>query len=97
MIKTSGHRVSPLEIEEAALHSGVVTEAVAHGVHDDRLGQAIRLVARGDAHSETTLRAHLKAELPSHMQPRIIDWRTDLPRNANGKIDRAAIRLEAQP
>ncbi|MDB5713635.1 MAG: AMP-dependent synthetase and ligase [Sphingomonadales bacterium] len=94
MIKTSGHRVSPLEIEEAAMASGVVAEAVAHGVHDDRLGQAIRLVARGDAGGEGTLRAHLKAELPGHMQPRVVEWRSDLPRNANGKIDRAAIRAE---
>jgi acyl-CoA ligase (AMP-forming) (exosortase A-associated) len=95
MIKTSGHRVSPLEIEEAALASGVVGEAVAHGIYDERLGQAIRLVARGDAIGETALRAHLKAELPSHMQPRVVEWRAELPRNANGKIDRATIRAEA--
>jgi acyl-CoA ligase (AMP-forming) (exosortase A-associated) len=94
MIKTSGHRVSPLEIEEAAMASGVVAEAVAHGIHDERLGQAIRLVARGDASSEPILRTHLKAELPSHMQPRMIEWRSELPRNANGKIDRAALRAE---
>jgi acyl-CoA ligase (AMP-forming) (exosortase A-associated) len=94
MIKTSGHRVSPLEIEEAAIASGVVAEAVAHGIYDERLGQAIRLVARGDANDEATLRAHLKAELPGHMQPRLLEWRPELPRNANGKIDRAAIRAE---
>jgi acyl-CoA ligase (AMP-forming) (exosortase A-associated) len=96
MIKTSGHRVSPLEIEEAAVNSGVVAEAVAHGVYDERLGQAIRLIARGKAADEATLRAHLKAELPSHMQPRTVEWRTELPRNANGKIDRAAIRADFQ-
>jgi acyl-CoA ligase (AMP-forming) (exosortase A-associated) len=95
MIKTSGHRVSPLEIEEAAIASGVVAEAVAHGIYDERLGQAIRLVARGDAGGEPALRAHLKAELPGHMQPRVVEWRAELPRNANGKIDRAAIRAEA--
>jgi acyl-coenzyme A synthetase/AMP-(fatty) acid ligase len=94
MIKTSGHRVSPLEIEEAAIASGVVAEAVAHGIYDDRLGQAIRLVARGDAGEEGTLRAHLKAELPGHMQPRVVEWRDEMPRNANGKIDRTAIRAE---
>jgi acyl-CoA ligase (AMP-forming) (exosortase A-associated) len=94
MIKTSGHRVSPLEIEEAALASGVVAEAVAHGIYDERLGQAIRLVARGDASGEAALRTYLKAELPGHMQPRVVDWRSALPRNANGKIDRAALRAE---
>ena len=96
MIKSSGHRISPLEIEEAALASGGVSEAVAHGVPDPRLGQAIRLVARGSG-NEAQLRAFLKTELPSHMQPRVIDWRDAMPKNANGKIDRAALRAEVTP
>ncbi len=93
MIKSSGHRISPLEIEEAALSSGSVAEAVAHGFADERLGQAIRLVVRGTG-DEDALRAHLKTELPSHMQPGIIEWRDAMPTNANGKIDRAALKAE---
>jgi acyl-CoA ligase (AMP-forming) (exosortase A-associated) len=93
MIKSSGHRISPLEIEDAALASGVVAEAVAHGVTDERLGQAIRLVVRGGG-DDAVLRKYLKSELPSHMQPRMIEWRDDMPKNANGKIDRAALRAE---
>jgi acyl-coenzyme A synthetase/AMP-(fatty) acid ligase len=46
MIKTSGNRVSPTEIEEAAFATGLVAEVAAFGVADDRLGQAILLVAR---------------------------------------------------
>ncbi len=50
MIKTSGNRVSPTEVEEAAVASGVVAEAVALGVPDDRLGEAIAAGrARGGA------------------------------------------------
>jgi acyl-CoA ligase (AMP-forming) (exosortase A-associated) len=93
MIKTSGHRISPLEIEEAALSSGMVAEAVAHAIPDPATGQATRLVLRGTGDS-AALSAHLKRELPSHMQPKIIEWRDELPRNANGKIDRSAIRSE---
>jgi acyl-CoA ligase (AMP-forming) (exosortase A-associated) len=93
MIKTSGHRISPLEIEEAALASGVVAEAVAHAIPDAATGQSTRLVVRGTGDSDT-LSAHLKRDLPSHMQPKTIDWRDELPRNANGKIDRSAIRSE---
>ncbi len=93
MIKSSGHRISPLEIEEAALASGIVAEAVAHGIPDDRLGHAIRLVVRG-FEDDAALRAFLKTELPSHMQPRIIDWRETMPTNANGKIDRSALKAE---
>lgn len=95
MIKTSGHRISPLEIEEAALASGVVAEAVAHAIPDAATGQATRLVVRGSG-DDAALRAHLKRDLPSHMQPKLIDWRVELPRNANGKIDRSAIRGEVQ-
>lgn len=93
MIKSSGHRISPLEIEEAALAAGAV-EAVAHGIPDERLGQAIRLILRGEG-DEDMVRAHLRAELPSHMQPKIIEWRDEMPRNANGKVDRAALKAEA--
>ena len=93
MIKSSGHRISPLEIEEAALASGIAAEAVAHGIPDDRLGQAIRLVVRGSG-DEGALRAYLKGELPGHMQPRIVEWRDAMPKNANGKIDRAAIKAD---
>ena len=94
MIKSSGHRISPLEIEEAALAGGAV-EAVAHGIPDERLGQAIRLILRGEG-DEDMVRAHLRAELPSHMQPKIIEWRDEMPRNANGKIDRASLKAEFQ-
>jgi acyl-CoA ligase (AMP-forming) (exosortase A-associated) len=92
MIKVSGNRISPTEIEAVAQASGIVAEAVAFGVPDDRLGQVIILVARG---IETpALLAHFKAELPSFMVPKQIIWKTELPRNANGKLDRAAIKSE---
>ncbi|MEP6786189.1 MAG: acyl-CoA ligase (AMP-forming), exosortase A system-associated [Sphingomonadales bacterium] len=90
MIKSSGHRISPMEIEQAALGSGIVAEAVAHGIFDVALGQAIRLVVRGTGDGDA-LATYLKRELPSHMQPRVVEWRDELPRNANGKVDRAAI------
>jgi len=93
MIKVSGNRVSPTEIEEAAIASGAVAEAVAIGVPDARLGQAIRLVVRG-AGDEAQLLAYFKAELPSFQQPREVIWVDDLPRNPNGKLDRIAIARE---
>lgn len=91
MIKSAGNRISPQEIEDAALASGVVTEAVALGIPDDRLGQAVHLVVRGDG-DRNHLSKHLQRELPTFMQPTRVHWHDALPRNANGKIDRAAIR-----
>jgi acyl-CoA ligase (AMP-forming) (exosortase A-associated) len=95
MIKTSGNRVSPTEVEEAAVASGIAAEAVALGIPDDRLGEAIALVVRPEApEREEALRAHLKRELPNFMQPQAILWRSALPRGPNGKLDREGLKRE---
>ena len=97
MIKTSGNRLSPQEIEEEAVGSGAAAQAIAVGISDEAIGQAILLVAEpvpGVADPETRLVRHLRSTLPAFMQPRTIVWRDPLPRNANGKIDRAALRAE---
>jgi acyl-CoA ligase (AMP-forming) (exosortase A-associated) len=95
MIKTSGNRVSPTEVEEAAVASGLAAEAVAIGYPDDRLGEAIALIVRpaGEA-DEGALRNHLKRELPNFMQPSAILWRDELPKSPNGKLDREALKSE---
>ena len=92
MIKVAGNRISPQEVEEAALSGGEAREAVAIGVADEAQGQAIVLVLAGDPANEPALRARLKRDLPNFMQPARFDWREELPRNANGKLDRAALR-----
>jgi acyl-CoA ligase (AMP-forming) (exosortase A-associated) len=91
MIKSAGNRISPAEIEAAVLAGGEASEAVAVGVPDERLGQAVTVVLAGDGTAEAALRQRLRGELPSFMQPARYLWRTALPRNANGKLDRAAI------
>ncbi|MEG3082550.1 acyl-CoA ligase (AMP-forming), exosortase A system-associated [Sphingomonas sp. PB2P12] len=96
MIKSAGNRISPLEVEEAVLAGAEAREAVAVGVPDERLGQAIVVMLSGDASEEPALRARLRTALPSFMQPGEYLWRTELPRNANGKLDRSAIALEVR-
>ena len=94
MIKTSGNRVSPSEVEEAAIASGLAQEAVALGYPDHRLGEAIALILRGDRSAEAELRKYLRRELPNFMQPSAIVWRDALPRNPNGKLDRERLKSE---
>ena len=91
MIKTSGNRVSPQEIEEAADASDAVNESCAMARKDAALGEAIVLFARGSG-DEAALRMHLKATLPNFMQPAEIIWLDQFPKNTNGKIDRAALK-----
>ena len=91
MIKTSGYRVSPAEVEEAGYESGLASEVAAIGVPDERLGQAIVVAAvwNGDGEPDTKkLVDHFKASLPAFMVPASIVWHAALPRSANGKIDR---------
>ncbi|WBY15878.1 acyl-CoA ligase (AMP-forming), exosortase A system-associated [Erythrobacteraceae bacterium WH01K] len=97
MIKSSGNRISPQEIEEAALATGLVAEAVALGVRDERLGQAVHLVARAEpdaADAQEKLPRMLAKELPNFMQPHVIHWRETMPLNPNGKLDRTALARE---
>ena len=96
MIKSAGNRISPLEVEEAVLVGGEAREAVAVGVADERLGQAIAVMLAGDAAGEAGLRTRLRTTLPSFMQPGLYLWRDELPRNANGKLDRSAIASEVR-
>ncbi|GGB35046.1 acyl-CoA ligase (AMP-forming), exosortase A system-associated [Sphingomonas metalli] len=94
MIKSAGHRISPQEVEEAVMAGPETREAVAIGLPDERLGQSILVVAAGDPAGEGALAERLKRELPSYMQPARYVWRDALPRNANGKLDRAGLRAE---
>jgi acyl-coenzyme A synthetase/AMP-(fatty) acid ligase len=97
MIKTSGYRVSPTEIEEAAYSTGLVAEVVALGVSDPVLGKAIVIVAvaAGEASDATAeLLGAMRAQIPGYMLPKHVQWRDSLPRNANGKLDRPCITAE---
>ncbi len=93
MIKTSGNRVSPTEVEEAAIESGLVAEACALGRKDERLGEAIVLFVRANgAADEAALAAHMKAALPNFMQPADYVWLEEFPKNTNGKLDRDGLK-----
>jgi acyl-CoA ligase (AMP-forming) (exosortase A-associated) len=97
MIKTSGYRVSPTEIEEVAYDTGLVRDAVAIGVEDPKLGQHIVLVASpadGTVLDPDVLLGELRRVLPLYMVPRQIVVHPELPRSPNGKFDRNLLRQE---
>jgi acyl-CoA synthetase (AMP-forming)/AMP-acid ligase II len=97
MIKSAGNRISPQEVEEGALASGLVAEAVALGLPDERLGHAVHLVVRAEPDAVEFAKAlpkFLAKELPNFMQPAEIHWKDTMPLNPNGKIDRTALLKE---
>jgi acyl-CoA synthetase (AMP-forming)/AMP-acid ligase II len=91
MIKTSGYRVSPTEVEEILYSTRLVGECAAFGVEHPTLGQAIHVVANGPAGGEPDVEALLaecRRRMPAYMVPAKIEARAEpLPRNPNGKID----------
>jgi acyl-CoA synthetase (AMP-forming)/AMP-acid ligase II len=95
MIKTSGYRVSPTEIEEVIYAMRHVSECAALGVDHPTLGQAVVVVvtsSEGQVLNEAELLAECRERLPPYMVPSRIEVRTGtLPRNPNGKIDRKAL------
>ena len=93
MIKTSGYRVSPTEVEEVLYGSGLVAEAAALGLPHPALGQGIVAVVkpRDPAFDPEALLAACKRELPNLMVPLQVVIQDTLPRNPNGKVDRRAL------
>ena len=98
MIKTSGYRVSPTEVEEAVHASGLVREVLAVGVAHETLGQVIHVAAVPVGAADTAaLLAHCRAQLPGYMVPAAVHWSQEpLPRNPNGKLDRPRWKAERE-
>jgi acyl-CoA ligase (AMP-forming) (exosortase A-associated) len=97
MIKTSGYRVSPTEVEEVVFATGLVSDAVAVGVAHPRLGQAIVVVATPAANGSPDgerLLAECRARLPNFMVPHEIRWSESIARNPNGKYDRRKLAVD---
>lgn len=97
MIKTSGYRVSPSEIEEVIFATGMVADAAAVGVSHPTLGHAIVIVAAAAPNKKGDTDALInecKKQLPAFMVPARIEWRESLPRNPNGKYDRPKLAAE---
>ena len=93
MMKTSGYRVSPTEVEEILYATQLVGECVAFGVDHPTLGHAIQVIATcvggTGAIDLNALMSECRAHMPAYMLPAGIDVVAGpLPRNPNGKIDR---------
>ncbi len=97
IIKSRGEKVSPKEIENVLYALPGVIEAVVVGVPDEVLGRALKaiLVVTEDASlSERDVIVHCMARLEDFMVPRLIEFRTALPKTATGKIQRAVLQAE---
>jgi len=95
MIKSAGYRISPTEVEEALLRTGLLSQAAVFGMPDPDVGEKICaacVAVAGIEANGSRLLARCAAELPQHMMPRDIEFVAELPVSPNGKVDYRALR-----
>ena len=100
VIKTSGYRVGPFEVESALMTHPAVLECAITAVPDEIRGQIVKATIvlteeYKDKASESLvkeLQAHVKKETAPYKYPRIIEFIDELPKTISGKVRRAAIR-----
>ena len=95
MIKSSGFRISPTEVEEVLFQSGMLREAAVIGIPDGTLGDIIKAyVAPRDGMSinKDALLTFCAERMPRYMMPKTIEIMQSLPKAPNGKVDYPALR-----
>ena len=98
VIKSSGYRIGPFEIESVMLEHAAVRECAVTGVPDELRGFAVKATVvladgfEGTEELTRELQAFVKQQTAPYKYPRIIDYVEELPKTVNGKIRRVAIR-----
>ncbi|NML85094.1 long-chain-fatty-acid--CoA ligase [Polaromonas sp.] len=94
MILVSGFNVYPNEIEDVVARLEGVMECACVGVVDDKSGEAVKLVIvkKNPELTEAQVRAYCKENLTGYKQPKVVEFRTDLPKTPVGKILRRELR-----
>jgi long-chain acyl-CoA synthetase len=94
MVLVSGFNVYPNEVEEVVMQMPGVLECAVVGVPDDKTGEAVKLVIvkRDPALTEDQVKEFCRANLTGYKQPRVVEFRTDLPKTPVGKILRRELR-----
>jgi acyl-CoA ligase (AMP-forming) (exosortase A-associated) len=95
MIKSSGFRISPTEVEEVLFQSGKLRGAAVIGIPDDTLGQTIKaFVVSTDSNALDidALLAYCAGKMPRYMVPKTFEVMSELPKTSSGKVDYPALR-----
>jgi long-chain acyl-CoA synthetase len=94
MVLVSGFNVYPNEVEEVVARLDGVLECAVVGVPDEKTGEAVKLVIvkKDPALTEEKVREYCRANLTGYKQPRVIEFRADMPKTPVGKILRRELR-----
>jgi fatty-acyl-CoA synthase len=97
MIVSGGENVFPDEVEHLLLTHDAIADAAVVGVPDDEFGARLKafvVLQDGVALSSDDIKAHVRGELARHKVPRDVEFVTELPRNATGKLLRKELNKE---
>ncbi len=99
MILVSGFNVYPNEIEDVLTQLPGVLECAAVGIPDEKAGEAVKvvIVKKDPALTEAQVRAFCEANLTGYKRPKIVEFRTELPKTPVGKILRRELRDKPKP
>jgi long-chain acyl-CoA synthetase len=94
MILVSGFKVFPNDVEEVVSMCPGVLECAAVGVPDEKTGEAVRLVIvkKDPSLTEQSVRDYCRLNLTGYKQPKLVLFKTELPKTAVGKILRRELR-----
>jgi long-chain acyl-CoA synthetase len=94
MVLVSGFNVYPNEVEDVVASCPGVMECAVVGVADEKTGEAVKLVIvkKDEALTEAQVREFCKANMTGYKQPKVIEFRTELPKTPVGKILRRELR-----
>ena len=94
MVLVSGFNVYPTELEDLVAQLDGVLECACVGVPDEKTGEAVKLVIvrKNPALTEAQVRAYCKENMTAYKQPKVIEFRTELPKTPVGKILRRELR-----
>ena len=94
MVLVSGFNVYPNEVEDVVARLDGVLECAVVGVTDDKSGEAVKLVIvkKTEALTEQMVRDYCKANMTGYKQPKVVEFRTELPKTPVGKILRRELR-----
>ena len=98
VIKSSGYRIGPFEIESVIMELPYVVECAITGVPDPIRGQVVKATivlkdgVEGTEELKKDIQTYVKTHTAPYKYPRVIDFVTELPRTTNGKIRRVALR-----
>ncbi|MGO9487948.1 MAG: acyl-CoA synthetase [Solirubrobacteraceae bacterium] len=101
VIVSAGYRIGPFEVESALVSHPAVAEAAAVAAPDEERGAVVRaVVVLRDGHQPSPalageLQEHVKRETAPYKYPRIVDFASELPKTASGKVKRAQLRGQA--